>query len=93
MQKKNILQLLIIQISSNITYYILQDENCEVTRMKISTFKSETMVLDQIKVAFPLQVGELFLYQVEFKYLGVFFTMREGWTDRRISAASAVKSL
>ncbi len=62
--------------------------------MRISTSKSEAMVLSRKKVACPLQVGEVFLPQVEeFKYLGVLFTrdgMMEREINRRIGAASAV---
>ncbi|KAK3515201.1 hypothetical protein QTP70_010606 [Hemibagrus guttatus] len=48
---------------------------CESAEMRISTSKSEAMVLDRKKVACPLQVGGEFLPQVEeFKYLGVLFT-------------------
>ncbi|KAK3568587.1 hypothetical protein QTP86_009401 [Hemibagrus guttatus] len=67
---------------------------CEVAGMRISTSKSEAMVLDWKKVAFTLQVGGEFLPQVEeFKYLGVLFTS-EGRMDREIDrwigAAAAV---
>ncbi|KAL1263714.1 hypothetical protein QQF64_006453, partial [Cirrhinus molitorella] len=59
--------------------------------MKISTSKSEAMVLDWKKVACPLQVGGEFLPQVEeFKYLRVLFTSEgrmEREIDRRIGAA------
>ncbi|KAK3566209.1 hypothetical protein QTP86_029183 [Hemibagrus guttatus] len=52
---------------------------CEAAGMRISTSKSEAMVLDWKKVACTLQVGGEFLPQVEeFKYLGV----REGWIVR-----------
>ncbi len=66
----------------------------EADRMTISTSKSENMVLSRKKVACPLQVGGVFLPQVEeLKYLGVLF-MREGRMereiDRWIGAASAV---
>ncbi|KAI3364482.1 hypothetical protein L3Q82_010835, partial [Scortum barcoo] len=48
---------------------------CEVAGMRISTSKSEAMVLDQKRVACPLRVGGEVLPQVEeFKYLGVLFT-------------------
>ncbi|TWW59883.1 hypothetical protein D4764_06G0014130 [Takifugu flavidus] len=62
--------------------------------MKISTSKSEAMVLNQKKVECLLRVKEEILPQVEeFKYLGVLF-MSEGRMeqeiDRRIGAASAV---
>ncbi|KAI3366586.1 hypothetical protein L3Q82_009202 [Scortum barcoo] len=43
--------------------------------MRISTSKSEAMVLDRKRVACPLRVGGEVLPQVEeFKYLGVLFT-------------------
>ncbi|KAK3537233.1 hypothetical protein QTP70_003994 [Hemibagrus guttatus] len=66
----------------------------EAAGMRVSTSKSEAMVLDRKKVACTLQVGGEFLPQVEeFKYLGVLFT-REGRMDRQIdrwiSAAAAV---
>ncbi|KAI3370271.1 hypothetical protein L3Q82_025053 [Scortum barcoo] len=48
---------------------------CEAAGMRISTSKSEAMVLDWKRVACPLQVGGEVLPQVEeFKYLGVLFT-------------------
>ncbi|KAK3537283.1 hypothetical protein QTP70_006987 [Hemibagrus guttatus] len=67
---------------------------CESAGMRVSTSKSEAMVLDQKKVACTLQVGGEFLPQVEeFKYLGVLF-MSEGRMDReidrRIGAVAAV---
>ncbi len=67
---------------------------CKAAGMRISTSKSKAMVPSRKKVACPLQVGGVFLPQVEeFKYLGVLFT-REGRMereiDRRIGAASAV---
>ncbi|KAK3510855.1 hypothetical protein QTP70_022797 [Hemibagrus guttatus] len=67
---------------------------CEAAGMRVSTSKSEAMVLDRKKVACTLQVGGEFLPQVEeFKYLGVLF-MSEGRMDheidRRIGAAAAV---
>ncbi|TWW75368.1 hypothetical protein D4764_13G0000300 [Takifugu flavidus] len=62
--------------------------------MRISTCKSESMVLAQKKVECLLQVGEEVLPQVEeFKYLGILFTSEgrmEREIDRRIGAASAV---
>ncbi|KAI3369751.1 hypothetical protein L3Q82_024580 [Scortum barcoo] len=63
--------------------------------MRISTSKSEAMVLDRKRVACPLRVGGEVLPQVEeFKYLGVLFTS-EGKMEREIDrwiggAASAV---
>ncbi|KAK3524458.1 hypothetical protein QTP70_029309 [Hemibagrus guttatus] len=67
---------------------------CEAAGMRVSTSKSEAMVLNWKKVACTLQVGVEVLPQVEeFKYLGVLFT-REGRMDReidtRIGAAAAV---
>ncbi|TWW62296.1 hypothetical protein D4764_04G0009430 [Takifugu flavidus] len=62
--------------------------------MKISTSKSEAMVLNRKKVECLLRVKEEILPQVEeFKYLGVLFTSEgrmEREIDRRIGAASAV---
>ncbi|KAI3368328.1 hypothetical protein L3Q82_008035 [Scortum barcoo] len=57
---------------------------CEAAGMRISTSKSEAMVLDRKRVACPLQVGGEVLPQVEeFKYLGVLFTkVRERWSVR-----------
>ncbi len=67
---------------------------CEAAGMRISTSKSEAMVLDRKKVACSLQVGGEFLPQVEeFKYLGVLFTSEgrmEREIDRGIGAAAAV---
>ncbi|KAI3375494.1 hypothetical protein L3Q82_003824 [Scortum barcoo] len=67
---------------------------CEAAGMRISTSKSEAMVLDWKRVACPLRVGGEVLPQVEeFKYLGVLFTSEgkmEREIDRRIGAASAV---
>ncbi|KAK3569254.1 hypothetical protein QTP86_026594, partial [Hemibagrus guttatus] len=67
---------------------------CEAAGMRVSTSKSEAMVLDRKKVACTLQVGGVVLPQVEeFKYLGVLF-MTEGRMDReidrRIGAAATV---
>ncbi|KAI3368377.1 hypothetical protein L3Q82_008080 [Scortum barcoo] len=57
---------------------------CEAAGMRISTSKSEAMVLDRKRVACPLQVGGEVLPQVEeFKYLGVLFTS-EGKIEREI---------
>ena len=62
--------------------------------MRISTSKSEAMVLSRKRVDCPLQVGGESLLQVEeFKYLGVLFTSEgkmEREIDRQIWAASAV---
>ncbi|KAI3362481.1 hypothetical protein L3Q82_012769 [Scortum barcoo] len=71
-------------------------EGCreEAGRLRISTSKSEAMVLDRKRVACPLRVGGEVLPQVEeFKYLGVLFTSEgkmKREIDRRIGAASAV---
>ncbi|TWW73592.1 R2DM Retrovirus-related Pol polyprotein from type II retrotransposable element [Takifugu flavidus] len=67
---------------------------CEAAGMRISTSKSEAMVLDRKKVECLLRVKEEILPQVEeFKYLGVLFTsegrMRRE-IDRRIVAASTI---
>ncbi|TWW69254.1 hypothetical protein D4764_18G0000600 [Takifugu flavidus] len=57
---------------------------CEAAGMKISTSKSEAMVLDRKKVECLLRVKEEILPQVEeFKYLGVLFTS-EGRMEREI---------
>ncbi|KAK3509067.1 hypothetical protein QTP70_020205 [Hemibagrus guttatus] len=67
---------------------------CEAAGMRVSTSKSEAMVLDRKKVACTLQVGGEVLPQVEeFKYLGVLFTSEgrmDHEIDRRIGAAAAV---
>ncbi|KAK3547532.1 hypothetical protein QTP86_021516, partial [Hemibagrus guttatus] len=67
---------------------------CEATGMRVSTSKSEAMVLDRKKVACTLQVGGEVLPQVEeFKYLGVLFTSEgrmDCEIDRQIGAAAAV---
>ncbi|TWW69469.1 hypothetical protein D4764_18G0002750 [Takifugu flavidus] len=67
---------------------------CEEAGMKISTSKSEAMVLNRKKVECLLGIKEEILPQVEeFKYLGVLFTSegrRERKIDRRIGVASAV---
>ncbi|KAK3517069.1 hypothetical protein QTP86_004180, partial [Hemibagrus guttatus] len=67
---------------------------CEAAGMKVSTSKSEAMVLDRKKVACTLQVGgEVFPQVEEFKYLGVLFTSEgrmDREIDRRIGAAAAV---
>ncbi|KAK3509336.1 hypothetical protein QTP70_029059 [Hemibagrus guttatus] len=67
---------------------------CEAAGMRVSTFKSEAMVLDRKKVACTLQVGGELLPQVEeFKYLGVLFTSEgrmDHEIDRRIGAVAAV---
>ena len=61
--------------------------------MRISTSKSETMVLSRKRVESSLRVENEILPQVEFKYLGVLFTSEgqmEREIDGRIVAASAV---
>ncbi|TKS65493.1 LINE-1 reverse transcriptase -like protein [Collichthys lucidus] len=67
---------------------------CEAAGMRISTSKSEAMVLSRKRVECSLRVGDEILPQVEeFKYLGVLFTSEgrmEREIDRRIGAASAV---
>ncbi|KAK3551056.1 hypothetical protein QTP70_011498 [Hemibagrus guttatus] len=67
---------------------------CEAAGMRVSTSKSEAMVLNRKKVACTLQVGGEVLHQVEeFKYLGVLFTSEgrmDREIDRRIGAAAAV---
>ncbi|TWW74357.1 hypothetical protein D4764_14G0003580 [Takifugu flavidus] len=67
---------------------------CEAAGMRISTSKSESMVLARKKVECLLRVGEEVLTQVEeIKYLGILFTSEgrmEREIDRRIGAASAV---
>ena len=56
---------------------------CEAAGMRISTSKSESMVLNRKRVEWTLRVGDEILPQVEeFKYLGVLFTVREGWSVR-----------
>ncbi|KAI3360639.1 hypothetical protein L3Q82_002504 [Scortum barcoo] len=57
---------------------------CEAAGMRISTSKSEAMVLDRKRVVCPLRVSGEVLPQVEeFKYLGVLFTS-EGKMEREI---------
>ncbi|KAK3565649.1 hypothetical protein QTP86_013330 [Hemibagrus guttatus] len=67
---------------------------CEAAGMRVSTSKSEAMVLNRKKVACTLQVGGEVLPQVEeFKYLGVLFTSEgrmDHEIDRWIGAAAAV---
>ncbi|KAI3364145.1 hypothetical protein L3Q82_010962, partial [Scortum barcoo] len=61
---------------------------CEAAGMRISTSKSEAMVLDRKRVACPLQVSGEVLPQVEeFKYLGVLFTS-EGKMEPEVAWAS-----
>ncbi|KAK3537553.1 hypothetical protein QTP70_013786 [Hemibagrus guttatus] len=76
------------------TVRCLRRAECEAAGMRVSTSKSEAMVLDRKKVACTLQVGGELLPQVEeFKYLGFLF-MSEGRMDceidRWIGAAAAV---
>jgi len=63
--------------------------------MRVTTFKSEAMVLCLKPVDCSLQVGTECLPQAkEFKYLGGLFTSEgkmEREIDRRIGAAAAVK--
>ncbi|KAK0152442.1 putative uncharacterized transposon-derived protein F52C9.6 [Merluccius polli] len=67
---------------------------CKAAGMRISTSKSESMVLNRKRVECTLRVGDEILPQVEeFKYLGVLFTSEgrmEREIDRRIGVASAV---
>ncbi|KAK3564604.1 hypothetical protein QTP86_023765, partial [Hemibagrus guttatus] len=67
---------------------------CEAAGMRVSTSKSEAMVLDWKKVACTLQVGGEVLPQVEeFKYLMVLFTSEgrmDHEIDRQIGAVAAV---
>ncbi|TWW52999.1 R2DM Retrovirus-related Pol polyprotein from type II retrotransposable element, partial [Takifugu flavidus] len=66
---------------------------CEAAGMKISTSKSEAMVLNRKKVECLLRVEEILPQVEEFKYLGVLFTSEgrmEREIDRRIGAASTV---
>ncbi|KAF7650109.1 hypothetical protein LDENG_00131220, partial [Lucifuga dentata] len=70
------------------------EAECEATGMRISTSKSETMVLCRKKVDCSLQVrGESLPQMEKFKYLGVLFTSEgrmECEIDRWIGAASKV---
>ncbi|KAI3366000.1 hypothetical protein L3Q82_009827 [Scortum barcoo] len=62
---------------------------CEAAGMRISTSKSEAMVLDRKRVVCPLRVSGEVLPQVEeFKYLGVLFTS-EGKMEREIDRLTA----
>ncbi|KAK3548517.1 hypothetical protein QTP70_013366 [Hemibagrus guttatus] len=67
---------------------------CEAAGMRVSSSKSEAMVLNRKKVVCTLQVGGEVLPQAEdFKYLGVLFTSEgrmDREIDRRIGAAAAV---
>ena len=64
---------------------------CEAAGMRISTSKSEAMVLSSKVVDYLLQVGNVFLPQMkEFKYLWVLFTsegMMGREIDQRVGAA------
>ncbi|KAI3352271.1 hypothetical protein L3Q82_005173 [Scortum barcoo] len=88
--------VLLLASSSQDLQHVLERfaAECEAAGMRISTSKSEAMVLDRKRVACPLRVGGEVLPQVEeFKYLGVLFTSEgkmEREIDRRIGAASAV---
>ena len=58
--------------------------DCKAAGMRISTSKSESMVLNRKRVECTLRVGDEILPQVEeFKYLGVLFTS-EGRMEREI---------
>ena len=67
---------------------------CKAAGMRISTSKSESMVLNRKRVECTLHFGDEILPQVEeFRYLGVLFTSEgrmEREIDRWIGAASAV---
>ena len=87
----------VLLASSDCDLQLLLDQfaaECEAARMRISTSKSESMVLNRKRVECTLRVGDEILPQVEeFKYLGVLFTSdgrMEREIDRPIGAASAV---
>ena len=64
---------------------------CEAVGMKISTSKSESMVLSRKRVECTLRVREEILPQVEeFKYLRILFGVMEQEIDKQIAVASAV---
>ncbi|KAI3366038.1 hypothetical protein L3Q82_009865 [Scortum barcoo] len=91
------MMLVLMASSSQDLQHVLERfaAECEAAGMRISTSKSEAMVLDRKRVACPLRVGGEVLPQVEeFKYLGVVLFTSEGKMereiDRRIGAASAV---
>ena len=65
--------------------------NCEAAEMRISTSKSEAMVLDGKKVACSLRVGGEFLPQVEEFIVGSCSRVREGWSVR--STGGSVQQL
>ncbi|GAA6103504.1 uncharacterized protein LOC122141275, partial [Tachysurus ichikawai] len=54
---------------------------CEVAGMRISTSKSEAMVLSRKKVACPLQVGRSLKWR-SLSILGSCSRVREGWSGR-----------
>ncbi|KAK0132165.1 Retrovirus-related Pol polyprotein from type-1 retrotransposable element R2 [Merluccius polli] len=67
---------------------------CETVGMRVSTSRSEAMVICRKTVNCSLRVGSKLLPQVkEFKYLGILFSSEgkmEREMDRRIGVASAV---
>ncbi|XP_024908900.1 uncharacterized protein LOC112486464 [Cynoglossus semilaevis] len=66
---------------------------CKATGMRISTSKSEAMVLDRKRMVCTLRVGKEVLPQVEeFKYFGLFTSegRMEREIDRQIDAAATV---
>ncbi|KAK3567165.1 hypothetical protein QTP86_011304 [Hemibagrus guttatus] len=65
-----------------------RETECEAAEIRVSTSKSEAMVLDRKKVARTLQVGGEFLPQVEDLFMSEGRMDRE--IDRRIGAAAAV---
>ncbi|KAK0136738.1 LINE-1 reverse transcriptase [Merluccius polli] len=66
---------------------------CEAVGMRISTSKSESMVLNRKRVECTLRVGDEILPQVEeFKYLGVLFTS-EGRMEREIDRRIGMRRL
>lgn len=63
--------LMIINLKGQLTVERFRVE-CEAAQMRISTSKSETMILMQERVACPLWVRDELRHQVEvFKYTGV----------------------
>ncbi|KAK0144504.1 Retrovirus-related Pol polyprotein from type-1 retrotransposable element R2 [Merluccius polli] len=69
---------------------------CEAAGMRISTSKSESMVLNRKRVECTLRVGDEILPQVEeFKYLGVLFTsegrIKEQKKEQRTRTRSRVQ--
>jgi len=67
---------------------------CELAEMRVSTSKTEVMVLSRRPLSCTLHVSGVPLRQVkEFKYLGVLFTtdgMQDSELDRRINQASCI---